>query len=148
MGCVNHELETIMLRPSNLLCIFVFIFSILLILCSTSVSGVPDTDLVYGICNENTTTEGSPIDQAINEVIVDLILYTFKQGMVHYTTATVDPYSCFGHSICHLQLNEQDCKACLRSAEKQIQEDCPLTIRADLQLVDCSIRFELYRFVE
>ncbi|KAI4368987.1 hypothetical protein MLD38_017482 [Melastoma candidum] len=111
---------------------------------------VPDMRFVYGICNNKTYEENSSFDRTLRDV-----LYQVKENTAYnkYDYYNESPWPGpspigYGHGRCNSQIRYGYCSECLRVAASQILRDCSMRVGAQLQLVDCRIRYEQYEFGE
>jgi len=84
----------------------------------------------------------------MESVLQDLEYNTPGNGFDYYVQATVSRQDCYGHAACNGALLQEDCFVCLISAKKDLEDGCPENTGAQVQLKDCRMRYENYRFNE
>lgn len=104
----------------------------------------PNTRVNVFLCNEVSYAQGDSYSNSVAYVLADLTNVTPNHG---YDYATKSPYAeavCYGHAFCNVGLN--DCTDCLIAAQAAVSSSCPYTVGAQVEMVDCSIRYENYSF--
>ncbi|KAL3738060.1 hypothetical protein ACJRO7_019569 [Eucalyptus globulus] len=113
-----------------------------------TVIGDSDTTIVYRICNGIKFGFGSTYGGQVDSVLQDLVYNTADNGFDYYSQSTVSDQGCYGHSACNGALSHYDCFTCLISARYDLRDGCPENTGAQVQLKDCRMRYESYRFNE
>ncbi|KAI4373301.1 hypothetical protein MLD38_011437 [Melastoma candidum] len=110
----------------------------------------PDTKIVYEICNGETYGEGSSFSRTLLEVLYQVKENTAYNKFNYYYESPVPGPSPrgYGHGRCNGQIWYGYCTQCLRVAADHILWDCPMRVGAQIQLVDCRVRYEQYAFLE
>nr|XP_029124107.1 antifungal protein ginkbilobin-like protein [Elaeis guineensis] len=125
-----------------------FTISALLILWIITVSSVPNTNITSVLCNTGTYTSGDPFTISLAYVLSDLLDATpSRKGHDYYNISPFPNAFAYGHAACMANLTNGDCSVCLQSAEGAMNSTCGMAIGARSVLVDCTIRYEQYPFV-
>lgn len=122
------------------------LFIALLRLCYT-VKGGPNASINVLICNVKSQAEGDPFWSSVTYVLFDLMNVTPSQQGFDYSTTS--PYSttvAYGRTTCSCDLSNNDSTNCLVSAKETLKTNCGGWLGCQMELVDCSMRFEYYYF--
>ncbi|CAN4080881.1 unnamed protein product [Withania somnifera] len=108
----------------------------------------PDMKVVSYICNGNKYDSSSPFEKSLAYVLDALQNETpVTQGYDYYVTSPY-PYDvlAYGHATCSSSLISSDCATCANYARSFLIDACDRGIGAQVELVDCSMRYEQYSF--
>ena len=114
------------------------------------VVGNLNTGRVDKLCNEQAYGDNDPFQANLNNILNHLpdgTAHNKYNYYLEYPWDGPDPI-CYGHGVCNRQFSLNDCIQCMNSAAQQIIDECPKSIGAQIQLVDCRVRYEQYNFNE
>ncbi|KAM3338930.1 hypothetical protein P3S68_031016 [Capsicum galapagoense] len=108
----------------------------------------PNMKVVNYICNGNKYDVSGPFAKSLAYVLEALQNETpISQGYDYYVTS---PYPndalAYGHATCNPSLINSDCATCANYAKFYLIDACDRGIGAQVELVDCSMRYEQYSF--
>ncbi|KAJ8564872.1 hypothetical protein K7X08_001332 [Anisodus acutangulus] len=116
---------------------------------SNYVSSEPNIKEVDHICNGNVYDKSGPFALSLAYVLEALQNVTPNQGYTYYSTS---PYPndalAYGHATCNSIIEFSDCGLCLSSAKSFLLSTCDGSIGAQVEFVDCSMRYEEYSFTK
>ncbi|CAL5079867.1 unnamed protein product [Urochloa decumbens] len=128
---------------------------LLLLLLASGAAAAPNTEALSVLCNGATYGAGDPFAASLAYVLSELVSATpaasVNGGGGARDFYDISPYPtafAYGHAACRPGLSAADCAACLRSAVAQMGDTCGHSVGARAVLVDCSVRYEQYAFVE
>lgn len=113
--------------------------------CSSSiVRCTADIPEVYHICSGRQYPLLDVCVGSIACVLNDLFDYTPICGYVYYTQC----WDCYGHGVCNGAVTQSDCNVCFKQAAFHLVKERDRSRGAQVQLIDCRMRFEDYKFDE
>ncbi|KAI4378818.1 hypothetical protein MLD38_016247 [Melastoma candidum] len=126
----------------------------LLFLESRSIVVAFDSKLLLRVCSGNLFLIGSDYDFAVGDTINDLIEHTSEHPLFDYYCEDIhhaksiygQEVTLYGHGVCTSSLPQQDCRDCLKYAYLEMMEVCTHSDGARIQLMDCRLRYENYKF--
>ncbi|KAK4721259.1 hypothetical protein R3W88_011492 [Solanum pinnatisectum] len=112
------------------------------------VKSEPNMKVVNYICNGNKYDMSDSFAKSLAYVLEALQNETpISQGYDYYVTS---PYPndalAYGHATCTSSLTNSDCATCANYAKSYLITACDRGIGAQIELVDCSMRYEQYSF--
>lgn len=126
----------------------------LLLLASSHMRGAvaapPNTEALSLLCNGASYGAGDPFATSLAYVLSELVSATPARAGGHdfYDISPYPAAFAYGHAACRAALSAPDCATCLRSAVSQMDASCGHSVGARAVLVDCSVRYEQYAFVD
>ncbi|XP_062188302.1 antifungal protein ginkbilobin-like protein 1 [Phragmites australis] len=124
----------------------------LLLLLLASLHGVraaPNTAALSVLCNGASYGAGDPFATSLAYVLSELLSATPAwDGHDFYDISPYPAAFAYGHAACRAALTAADWASCLRSAASQMDATCGHSVGARAVLVDCSVRYEQYAFVD
>jgi len=126
---------------------------LLLLLASSHTRGAeaapPNTEALSVLCNGASYGAGDPFKTSLAYVLSELVSATSaRAGRDFYDISPYPAAFAYGHAACRAALSAADCATCLRSAVSQMDASCGHSVGARAVLVDCSVRYEQYAFVD
>ncbi|KAI4310790.1 hypothetical protein MLD38_035740 [Melastoma candidum] len=116
-----------------------------------------DTSQVLLLCSEETSVSNNSMGR-VKDVIHDVLEHTAntKAGNNYYAhqlcyrqEEQCDGFQeLYGHGECTVTLSAEDCKTCLGEANRQLFDQCTERMGAQIQLMDCRLRYEKYDFTD
>uniref|UniRef100_A0A3Q7G3F8 Gnk2-homologous domain-containing protein n=1 Tax=Solanum lycopersicum TaxID=4081 RepID=A0A3Q7G3F8_SOLLC len=112
------------------------------------VKSEPNMKVVSYICNGNKYDMSGSFANSLAYVLEALQNETpISQGYNYYVTS---PYPndalAYGHATCSSSLINSDCAICANYAKSYLMTACDRGIGAQIELIDCSMRYEQYSF--
>ncbi|KAJ9187649.1 hypothetical protein P3X46_003078 [Hevea brasiliensis] len=117
------------------------------LLCSVTVTSVPNTVVQTVLCNTVVYSKGDPFGISLSYVVEEL--QTVTPTSKNYDYYNISPYPnafAYGHAACNQNLTSSDCATCLDAAKTTMFSACQSRIGARSVLQDCTIRYEQYPF--
>ncbi|CAN6180158.1 unnamed protein product [Urochloa humidicola] len=115
-------------------------------------AAAPNTEALSVLCNGASYGAGDPFAASLAYVLSELESATPARAdpREFYDISPYPTAFAYGHAACRPapELSAADCAACLRSAVTQMGDTCGHSVGARAVLVDCSVRYEQYAFVE
>lgn len=118
-------------------------------------AAAPNTEAISVLCNGASYGAGDPFAASLEYVLSELVSATPTArssggGRDFYDISPYPSAFAYGHASCSpaLASSAADCAACLRSAVSQMDAACGHSVGARAVLVDCSVRYEQYAFVD
>ncbi|CAL5065896.1 unnamed protein product [Urochloa decumbens] len=136
-----------MASSAPLLFLLLLLLQLLLAPGPRGAAAAPNTEALSVLCNGATYGAGDPFAASLAYVLSELASATPARGDFY----DISPYPtafAYGHAACRPALSAADCAACLRSAVAQMGDTCGHSVGARAVLVDCSVRYEQYAFVD
>ena len=127
---------------------------LLLLLSTTGAAAAPNTEALSVLCNGASYGAGDPFAASLAYVLSELVAATPSRtpaagaGRDFYDISPYATAFAYGHAACRAALDAAGCAACLRSAVAQMADSCGHSVGARAVLVDCSVRYEQYAFVD
>ncbi|OEL33978.1 hypothetical protein BAE44_0005003, partial [Dichanthelium oligosanthes] len=123
---------------------------LLLLASPQGATAAPNTEALSVLCNGASYGAGDPFAASLAYVLSELVSATPARS--RHDFYDISPYPtafAYGHAACRPALSAAaDCAACLRSAVSQMGASCGHSVGARAVLVDCSVRYEQYAFVD
>jgi hypothetical protein len=114
-----------------------------------AMAATPNTEALSVLCNGASYGAGDPFATSLTFVLSELLSATpVRAGHDFYDISPYPAAFAYGHAACRAALSAADCAACLRSAVSQMDASCGHSVGARAVLVDCSVRYEQYAFVD
>ncbi|RLM87144.1 antifungal protein ginkbilobin-2-like [Panicum miliaceum] len=140
-------------QPPPLLLPAISLLSLLLALASPrGAAAAPNTAALSVLCNGASYGAGDPFAAGLAYVLAELVSATpARPGRDFYDISPYPAAFAYGHAACRPAAalpSADDCAACLRSAVSQMEASCGRSVGARAVLVDCSVRYEQYAFVD
>ncbi|CAN6165917.1 unnamed protein product [Urochloa humidicola] len=113
-------------------------------------AAAPNTEALSVLCNGASYGAGDPFAASLAYVLSELESATpARDPREFYDISPYPTAFAYGHAACRPApaLSAADCAACLRSAVTQMGDTCGHSVGARAVLVDCSVRYEQYAFV-
>ncbi|KAL6614918.1 hypothetical protein ACP70R_037188 [Stipagrostis hirtigluma subsp. patula] len=110
----------------------------------------PNTAALSVLCNGEKYGAGDPFAASLAYVLSELRSATpaRRGGHDFYDISPYPTAFAYGHAACREELAAADCASCLASAVEQMDATCGRSVGARAVLVDCSVRYEQYAFVD
>ncbi|KAF8690754.1 hypothetical protein HU200_041138 [Digitaria exilis] len=134
------------------------LLSLLLLVASPrGAAAAPNTEALSVLCNGASYGAGDPFAASLAYVLSELVSATPTArrdgggggGRDFYDISPYPTAFAYGHASCRPAVAAAaDCAACLRSAVSQMGGACGHSVGARAVLVDCSVRYEQYAFVD
>lgn len=115
------------------------------------VRGSPVTTVVNILCSNVEYDFYDPYGSSVNYVLTDVGIHTPTVDPPPYEYYSISPWAsnvAYGYGACNGFLSESDCHDCLSTAFVTVIGSCQQNTGAQVQLVDCVIRYENYPFQE
>lgn len=111
--------------------------------------GEPDTTMRKILCNKQSFSGNDAYKNSEGYVMSQLINVTPTTDDYDYYSSSSNPTdNGYGHAACEGHLNSGDCMNCIWYAMGAWINGCFLRIGAQVQMVNCSLRYENYSFEE
>lgn len=138
-----------MMMMSSLYRMRLLLLIVILISITSTSRGVFIWDEDYVICNTASYQDNQdPYHLGIASALTIVSKNTADNGYNYYATSEFTDGLTYGHGVCNGRISNKDCSGCLLVAQRTILLQCPNRLGAQLQLVDCRIRYEIYPFIE
>ncbi|RCV10435.1 hypothetical protein SETIT_2G112100v2 [Setaria italica] len=135
-----------LLLPSITLSLLLLL--LLLVASPRGAAAAPNTEALSVLCNGATYGAGDPFAASLAYVLSELVSETPAAHGGFYDISPYPAAFAYGHAACRPSTAAADCAACLRSAVSQMGATCGRSVGARAVLVDCSVRYEQYPFVD
>uniref|UniRef100_A0A0D9X2C5 Gnk2-homologous domain-containing protein n=1 Tax=Leersia perrieri TaxID=77586 RepID=A0A0D9X2C5_9ORYZ len=120
---------------------------LLLLLRGGEAEAAPNTAARSVLCNGAVYGVDDPFAASLAYVLGELESVTPSRADMY----SISPYPnafAYGRAACRVGLGGEDCASCLAAAVGRMDATCRHAIGARALLVDCSVRYEQYAFVD
>ncbi|KAL1559681.1 antifungal protein ginkbilobin-like protein [Salvia divinorum] len=106
----------------------------------------PNTSINEWRCNVDSYSPNEAYADNVEYVLADLMNVTPNAGYDYYTQSPSKTALCYGHATCSSALSYNDCADCLTASRASVKDICAAKIGGEVDMVDCTIRYENYSF--